>query len=166
MAKWARAYPAAPISPAPGKVTIHATTIFSPQIQRTACEPRVAPTPKTAPPIACVVEIGTFAGVARPIVVAAAISGTDPFRGRTSQSHRNPNSRVRRGAYREIKTELKGQHIYCAIFGGWRGEAGGTDRTSPLFQPIHQISNCPIYPSSGPRAFGIWVSCFSTTQLL
>jgi hypothetical protein len=55
MAKWARAYPAAPISPAPGKVTIHATTIFSPQIQRTACEPRVAPTPKTAPPIVSVV---------------------------------------------------------------------------------------------------------------
>ena len=32
---------------------------FSPQIQRTACQPRVAPTPQTAPPMAWVVEIGT-----------------------------------------------------------------------------------------------------------
>ncbi len=59
---------------APGKVKIHAQTIRCPQIERTAWAPRVAPTPDTAPPVAWVVEIGTDAMVASPIVVAAASS--------------------------------------------------------------------------------------------
>jgi hypothetical protein len=75
MAKCAKAYPAAPIGAAPGNVSTLATAIFSPQIQRTACHPHVAPTPETAPSMACVVvEMGTFAIVARPIVIAVVIS--------------------------------------------------------------------------------------------
>ncbi len=54
-----------------------------PQIQRTACHPRVAPTPETAPPIAWVVEIGTAANVAKPMVVAAANSAENPPMGRS-----------------------------------------------------------------------------------
>lgn len=49
-----------------------------PQIHRTACQPRVATTPETAPPMACVVETGTAASVASPMVVAAASSAENP----------------------------------------------------------------------------------------
>ena len=64
-----------------GKVSNPARTILSPQIQHTECPPRVAPTPVTAPPIMCVVEIGAFASVAIPLVVAETASRrTLPYR--------------------------------------------------------------------------------------
>jgi hypothetical protein len=69
---------AAPTSAAPGNVRTQAYTIRRAQIHRTVCQPRVAPTPEIAPAIACVVEMGTEARVASPIVVAAANSAENP----------------------------------------------------------------------------------------
>src|ERR1700677_1831457 len=82
MPKWASQYPAAPTSAAPGNVRTQAYTIRRAQIHRTACQPRVARTPEIAPAIACVVEIGTEARAADPIVVAPANSAEKPPIGR------------------------------------------------------------------------------------
>ena len=61
-----------------GIVRIHAMTMRWPQIQRTERTPRVVPTPRIAPVIACVVEIGMPQCVAAMIVVAAAVSAQKP----------------------------------------------------------------------------------------
>ena len=90
MPRWASQYPAAPTSAAPGNVRTQAYTIRRAQIHRTACQPRVAPTPEIAPAIACVVEMGTEARVASPIVVAAANSAENPPIGRRWGVIRDP----------------------------------------------------------------------------
>jgi hypothetical protein len=58
MPRWASQYPAAPTSAAPGNVRTQAYTIRRAQIHRTACQPRVAPTPEIAPAIARMVQHG------------------------------------------------------------------------------------------------------------
>jgi hypothetical protein len=59
-------------------------------IHLTACQPRVAPTPEIPPAIACVVEMGTDANVASPMVVAAANSAENPPIGRRCGVIRDP----------------------------------------------------------------------------
>jgi hypothetical protein len=47
-----------------GSVKIHARTIFSPNPQWTLDIPRVAPSPNMDPVIVCVVDVGTWDGMA------------------------------------------------------------------------------------------------------
>src|SRR4051812_29685908 len=61
-----------------GKVSTHAMTMRSPQIQRTERTPLVVPTPRIEPVMAWVVEIGTPRRVAAMIVKAAAVSAQKP----------------------------------------------------------------------------------------
>ena len=66
------------MSAAPGNVNIQAETIRWPQTIERHAGPGSLPPLTTAPPIACVVEIGTETIVAYPIVVAAASSAEKP----------------------------------------------------------------------------------------
>src|SRR4051794_41948705 len=68
----------AAMNAAQGSVRIHARTIRCPQIQRTERTPRVVPTPRIAPVIAWVVEMGIPRRVAPMIVMAAAGSAQKP----------------------------------------------------------------------------------------
>ena len=61
-----------------GIVRIHAVTIRWPQIHRTDRTPRMVPTPRIDPVMACVVEIGIWQKVAPMIVVAAESSAQNP----------------------------------------------------------------------------------------
>src|ERR1700722_4823490 len=90
MPRWASQYPAAPTSAAPGNVRIQAYTMRRAQTHRTACQPRVAPTPEIAPAIACVVEMGTEAGAAGPIALPPANSAENPPIGRRWGVIRDP----------------------------------------------------------------------------
>src|SRR5205814_6124189 len=63
---------------AQGRVRIQAVTMRWPQIQRTERTPLVVPTPRIAPVIACVVEIGIPPKVAPMMVEAAAASAQKP----------------------------------------------------------------------------------------
>ena len=61
-----------------GIVRIQAITMRCPQTHRTARNDLLDPTPRIDPVMACVVDMGIFAKIAKMMVVAAAVSAQNP----------------------------------------------------------------------------------------
>jgi hypothetical protein len=144
-----------PIKAAPGKVAIHAIPIFYPDPTHGMPYPG-GPTPETAPPVACVVGMGTLAMVANPIVMLRADGGHSEVTrenhetrlGKGSRAHKRHRAEAltRPKRFEQSHPEMsmihKKMEVYVRHF--WSGQAKIVASTQVIMRSLRnpQRANC------------------------